>query len=386
MPTLSNLNPLAGAAALAPGPGHAGGLLAAAPALAGQNGFCAPAPGQPGGPGGSHGGAGFCADSSQFGPAFGLPVVGPVMGSFQPTHAAVQLGTASTASPVQPTPAFLHATPGHALTPPRLAEAASSHGSPDCHELAVHWGQLEAQAKDPKGSRFLQNELPKMSEAHLESVRDELAPQLAQLALHSFGNYLVSALTKLPLMHAPLCDAFDGLVLRLLMHAQGSRVIQSAVVAFPPDLRDRLATELTGHICEVSQSVHGSWGVCALFKHTHAPHILAEVGCSIYSLSMQQHGCRVVQSVLQEASEAGLDLGPPTAALLAGDLESLSMHPFGNYAVQVRVPSSCTARAHSVPPLRPAPHPPAPHPRPAPPAYGPHRRSRSSTSFRSSAR
>ena len=197
------------------------------------------------------------------------------------------------------------------------------------------WGHLVALAKDPKGSRQLQAQLPRMPDAQLARAAEELAPHLYELSRHTFGNYLVSKLAALPQMHAALARALTGNVVESLQHAQGSRVVQAALASLPFAPAMELTCELDGHILECAMDTHGSWGVCVAFKHTKAPFILQQMSKHMYALSTQQHGCRVVQSVLQAASAAQFDLSLPVAAILEGEVEYLAMHPFGNYAVQV---------------------------------------------------
>jgi pumilio RNA-binding family len=59
----------------------------------------------------------------------------------------------------------------------------------------------------------------------------------------------------------------------------------------------------------------------------------------VVSLSMQQHGCRVVQAIIQTASAAGMDVSLAINGVIAGGLEQLSLHKFANYAVQVPEPA-----------------------------------------------
>lgn len=51
---------------------------------------------------------------------------------------------------------------------------------------------------------------------------------------------------------------------------------------------------------------------------------------------MQQHGCRVVQAIIQTAADAGMDVSHAVEGVVAGGLEQLALHRFANYAVQVR--------------------------------------------------
>ena len=105
--------------------------------------------------------------------------------------------------------------------------------------------------------------------------------------------------------------------------------------ALPASETLALVHEVDGHILECSLDTHGSFGVCVSFRHTHAPFILQQLAFHISALSTQQHGCRVVQSVLQAAAASGMDLHAPVQAFIDGELLYLAAHPYGNYGVQV---------------------------------------------------
>jgi len=199
----------------------------------------------------------------------------------------------------------------------------------------VPWGSLVATAMDPKGSRELQQLLPKLSKGQLARARDELAPHMHALSRHTFGNYLVSKLAPLAPMHAALAAAFRGRVVELLCHAQGSRVVQAYLAAAAPAEAESLVSELDGHVVECALDTHGSWGVCVAYSATHAPFLLRQISASVVQLSLEQHGCRVVQSVLQEAGNAGVDCSAAVGRIIGGGLEELALHRFANYAVQV---------------------------------------------------
>jgi len=186
-----------------------------------------------------------------------------------------------------------------------------------------------------------------MSPAHLVRCRDELAPHLHVLAKHTFGNWLVSRLAEFDVMHAAIVAAFEGHVVELICHAQGSRVIQAVLAVLPTSadgegLAAKLLHELQGHVTECALDTHGSWGVCAAFSRFSgsASFVLDEVSQNVVELSRQQHGCRVVQSVLQAAADAGLDVSDAVEGIIGraqrgSELEANAMHRFANYAVQV---------------------------------------------------
>lgn len=193
---------------------------------------------------------------------------------------------------------------------------------------------LVAEAKEQAGSRRLQGELMRMSDAQLQVASEELAPHLLELTTHVFGNYVVSKLVGKPQARPYIFNALAGNVVRLLKHPQGSRVVQAAIASLPAADALRLVSELDSHVLECALDTHGSWGVCVAFKHTHARFILEQMSHHIVALCTQQHGVRVVQNVLNEASSVSMDIGPAVQALISGELAYLASHAYGNYAVQ----------------------------------------------------
>jgi len=182
---------------------------------------------------------------------------------------------------------------------------------------------------------MLQAEMPRMSRSQFARARTELAPHLYSLSKHTFGNYLISRLATIESMQEAIAGAFRGHLLELMCHAQGSRVVQAFLSALPSPIALKCVMELQGDVVESALDTHGSWGICIVFEHTRAQFILDEVAENVRELAIQQHGCRVVQSVLQDAAKAGMDLRVAVSGILAADPLLLASHRFANYAVQV---------------------------------------------------
>ena len=213
-------------------------------------------------------------------------------------------------------------------TPPQPQPPAARRG--------VERGRLLAMATDRKASRQLQDALPGMSDAQVASAVAELGPHLYALSKHASGNYIVSRLASMPRAHEPLQAALTGHVAELLVHPQGSRVVQAAVAELPEAAARALVGEVEGLVRQVGLDTHGSWGICAAYKRTQAPFLLREVVEHVHELALEQHGCRVVQRVLAEAAAAGVGVGGAVGAILSScDVAALSLQQYGNYAVQV---------------------------------------------------
>merc|ERR1719247_3583072 len=119
------------------------------------------------------------------------PPPSPVMGAWP----AVEQYPAAVPTLVPPP---LSAPPLNAMQ----AAAAQSMAPP----MAPSWrpGSLVEMAQEQEGSRLLQQHLWAMGPSELECAVAELAPHLPFLAVHTFGNYLVSAMAALPAFHAPV--------------------------------------------------------------------------------------------------------------------------------------------------------------------------------------
>lgn len=199
-------------------------------------------------------------------------------------------------------------------------------------------GSLALLAREQEGSRLLQQKLVSMPPGELIQAVDELGPHLANLATNAFGNYLVSAMADLRPAHQAIHSALTGNICRLMIHRQGSRVVQSALARLPANMSANLVDELEGHVSEVASGTHGSWSVVAAYQHTHKAFVLKELALEIRWLSAQQNGSRVIQKVLAEAAKTGGDLTSPVEQLLnLGQtlLIHLAEDRFGNYVIQL---------------------------------------------------
>lgn len=176
-----------------------------------------------------------------------------------------------------------------------------------------------------------------MAPHELHSAIAELAPHLTSLATDSFGNYLVSSIASFPAAHLAVFGALRGNVPRLMAHPQGSRVVQAALQQLPAAQVGVLVAELEGRTADVACSTHGSWSVVEAFKKTKALFVARELARETGRLATQQNGSRVVQRVLDDAAESGLDVSEFVDALLrlgAHRLAEVADDRFGNYVVQ----------------------------------------------------
>mmetsp|Transcript_38414 Transcript_38414/g.65921 ORF Transcript_38414/g.65921 Transcript_38414/m.65921 type:complete len:422 (+) Transcript_38414:2-1267(+) len=230
---------------------------------------------------------------------------------------------------------------GQSFQPGKRSHGAAStaHG---LQLVQLQGSALLDTATDKWGSRQLQEALTSMGDAQQARVCDELAPQLLLLAKHPVGNYVASTMASLPHSHAAFVAAVRGHAVELLNHPQGSRVVQALIAHLPAADVKALVAEIEPETYRCSLDTHGSWGVCAAYKATHAPPILAAVSARLQELSVSANGCRVAQRVLQEAASAGVDIGAAVKTLLASELGTLAKDPYANYALQVAM-RACAA-------------------------------------------
>jgi len=220
------------------------------------------------------------------------------------------------------------------------SERSAVQHRPAPHGVSVALPLSAALAFEQDGSRRLQMQMMSMSSTKLAVTVSELSPHLGQLCTHLFGNYLVSKMASLPAAQAALHVALRGRVVELLKHAQGSRVMQAAIDAFPNAMAHELINELRSHVVEVSMSTNGSWGVVAAFKRAKPPFVVAELAAQLMTLSTCQNGSRVVQRVLPEAAAHGMqpELDAVWTALDAcgsSHTTRLALDSHANYVVQI---------------------------------------------------
>ncbi len=90
---------------------------------------------------------------------------------------------------------------------------------------------------DQAGSRFLQHKLETANSDEKERVFTEIRPNVLQLMMDSFGNYVIQKLFEhgTQQQKAMLAEQIKGHMLKLSVHPYACRVIQTVRVSVPAE-------------------------------------------------------------------------------------------------------------------------------------------------------
>ena len=190
------------------------------------------------------------------------------------------------------------------LQPQPMAMMAASTVSPHAPAGGAARSYLTlAQEKD--GSQQLQRELVAMQQQcpkELHRALGELSPHMLDLAKHTYGNYLVSAmLDSVPPARSSIAAAFRGHAVALMCHPQGCRVVQRAFEKLPAaDVRE-LVGEVQGHVAEVACDKEGKYSVLIAYRSSHASFITHEAAEALPKLATHRNGSLLLQRLLDPA-------------------------------------------------------------------------------------
>ncbi|GMH45113.1 hypothetical protein BSKO_13070 [Bryopsis sp. KO-2023] len=171
------------------------------------------------------------------------------------------------------------------------------------------FGHLHQFAKDRNGSRLLQILFLK-----------------ATKQLFEFGTAA---------QRARLGKWMEGHVLALTVHQYGCRVVQKAMDCLENTTIERLMKELQGSVFECAKDSNGNHVVqkcIQCLNPTKIEFIFQGVVDKAAVLKTHQHGCRVLQRIMERCSKP--EYKAKIAAATMNNIVRLAKHQYGNYIVQ----------------------------------------------------
>ncbi|MBW0557880.1 hypothetical protein O181_097595, partial [Austropuccinia psidii MF-1] len=203
-------------------------------------------------------------------------------------------------------------------------------------ELSDMAGLIVEFAGDQLGSRHIQSKLDSATVEEKQLVFDEIYPNVLQLSMDVFANYVVQKFFEQgsQSQKTQLAESLRGHVLQLSLQMYGCRVIQKALEFILIDQQHILIKELEGEVIQ-----------CA--KDQNANHVLqrsleridpqinrfisqAFVG-QAFALATHPYGCRVLQRVFEHMPE---DQTRPLLEELHRFSNNLMTDQYGNYVAQ----------------------------------------------------
>lgn len=203
-------------------------------------------------------------------------------------------------------------------------------------ELQDMAGHIVEFAGDQLGSRHIQSKLDTATTEEKEIVFNEIYPNVLQLSMDVFANYVVQKFFEQgnQAQKTQLADSLRGHVLQLSLQMYGCRVIQKALEFVLVDQQHAIIKELEGEVIQ-----------CA--KDQNANHVLqrsleridpkmnrfisqAFVG-QAFALATHPYGCRVLQRVFEHMPE---DQTRVLLEELHRFSNNLMTDQYGNYVAQ----------------------------------------------------
>ncbi|OQR88901.1 hypothetical protein THRCLA_10036 [Thraustotheca clavata] len=215
-------------------------------------------------------------------------------------------------------------------------------------ELIDARGHIVEFAKDQHGSRFIQQKLETAKADIKDIVFSEIYPVALSLMTDVFGNYVIQKFFDYgnPEHLLLLLRTITGRVLELALQMYGCRVIQKALELKGTPEKLELISELQGHVLKCVKDQNGNhviqkcieilpWKASASGSHQRSIErgnfILSAFVGNVYSLATHPYGCRVIQRVLENCSEAQM---APILKEIHDCCCLLVEDQYGNYVIQ----------------------------------------------------
>lgn len=195
-----------------------------------------------------------------------------------------------------------------------------------------------ALSRDQLGSRFLQQlvEDRSLSAADMESLFGCILPEVKQLTVDPFGNYVVQKVLDRvnEVHHRKVLEKLTGSMAALSVHMYGCRVVQKLIENGSFAQQVAIANELQGHVVECVEDQNGNHVIQKLIEKLSSENlafIVNEFLGHIPVMAVHCYGCRVVQRLLEKLTPT--DAAPLVTEILS-HLWELSQDQYGNYVIQ----------------------------------------------------
>ncbi|SCV99588.1 LAFE_0A06502g1_1 [Lachancea fermentati] len=217
-----------------------------------------------------------------------------------------------------------------------LLEEFRSNSSNKSYKLSDIYGSALEFCKDQHGSRFIQQELAKASDAEKEVIFNEIRDEAISLSDDVFGNYVIQKFFEhgLKIQKDVLFKQFTGKMEQLSLQMYACRVIQRALECIEDSQKIALVRELSNCVLLMIKDQNGNHVIQKAIECIpidELPFILASLHGQIYHLSTHSYGCRVVQRLLEYGSVKDQD---QILDELDQFIPYLIQNQYGNYVIQ----------------------------------------------------
>ncbi|KAG0144958.1 hypothetical protein CROQUDRAFT_659257 [Cronartium quercuum f. sp. fusiforme G11] len=203
-------------------------------------------------------------------------------------------------------------------------------------ELKDMAGHLVEFAGDQLGSRHIQSKLDTASAEEKELVFNEIYPNVLQLSMDVFANYVVQKFFEQgnQSQKSQLAESLRGHVLQLSLQMYGCRVIQKALEFVLVDQQHALIKELEGEVIQCAKDQNANHVLQRSLERIDPKHnrfiSQAFVG-QAFALATHPYGCRVLQRVFEHMPD---DQTRVLLEELHRFSNNLMTDQYGNYVAQ----------------------------------------------------
>lgn len=213
----------------------------------------------------------------------------------------------------------------------------------DLQDLRGHTVQF---CKDQHGSRFIQQQLEKATDAEKAMFFEEVLPFVHSLMTDVFGNYVIQKLFD----HGgadqreALASFLVGHAVQLSLQMYGCRVVQKALEFSSIDTLIALVSEFSGQVMKCVQDQNGNHVIQKCIEvvsatakaegpylHSHIQFIIDAFNGQVEKLSTHAYGCRVIQRILEHCIDSQRN---PVLEEIRASFTGLIQDQYGNYVIQ----------------------------------------------------
>lgn len=201
-------------------------------------------------------------------------------------------------------------------------------------------GALLKFAKDQVGSRFIQQELASSKDRfEKDSIFDEVVSNADELVDDIFGNYVVQKFFEYGEERhwARLVDAIIDRVPEYAFQMYACRVLQKALEKINEPLQIKILSQIRHVIHRCMKDQNGNHVVQKAIEKVSPQYVqfivdtLLESSNTIYEMSVDPYGCRVVQRCLEHCSPSQTK---PVIGQIHKRFDEIANNQYGNYVVQ----------------------------------------------------
>lgn len=203
-------------------------------------------------------------------------------------------------------------------------------------------GQIATMAKDQNGCRQLQKTIESGNADEIQMIFEETCPHVIELMTDPFGNYLMQKLLEhaSDRQRSDLVKTAAPAMVTIAVNQHGTRALQKMIEYI--SLRDQvqnIVLALRDHVTPLVQDLNGNHVIQKCLNRLSAEDsqfIYNAVGRDCIDVGTHRHGCCVIQRCIDHSN------GRQRAELIKAITErafALCTDPYGNYVVQVCLPS-----------------------------------------------